>query len=150
MQIKQANDGNDIVNVVAGDLKLNGTSVSTTSYVGTYFPRAKVGSDSPYSDISTSFIGGVSGGPRTNDWEFLYRAEHRNGSGDGPNYVMEMVSNLTYDSSIYWRKKTNGPFTSFREIIDSNNIGSQSVKYASSSHLLRTYSASNTSHGEDY
>ena len=29
LQIKQANDNNDIVNVVAGDLKLNGVSVST-------------------------------------------------------------------------------------------------------------------------
>lgn len=29
LQIKQANDANDIVNVVAGDLRLNGTSVST-------------------------------------------------------------------------------------------------------------------------
>ena len=102
------------------------------SYIDTYFTSARVGNDSVYSGISTSFIGGVSGGPRINNWEFLYRAEHRNGSGDGPNYIMEMVSNLTSDSSIYWRKKT-GPsanFTAFREIIDSNNIGSQSVKYA--------------------
>ena len=41
-----------------------------------------------------------------------------------------MVSNLTSDSSIYWRKKTGGNFTAFREIIDSNNISSQSVKSA--------------------
>lgn len=102
------------------------------SYIDTYFPRAKFGNDSYYSDVSTSFIGGVAGGPRTNDWEFLYRAEHRNGAGDGPNYIMEMVSNLTSDSSIYWRKKTGGSFTSFREIIDSNNIGSQNVNYANS------------------
>ena len=32
MQIKQANDNNDIVNVVAGDLKLNGVSVSTNGH----------------------------------------------------------------------------------------------------------------------
>ena len=32
MQIKQANDNNDIVNVVAGDLKLNGVSVSTSGH----------------------------------------------------------------------------------------------------------------------
>lgn len=32
LQIKQANDANDIVNVVAGDLKLNGTSVSTNGH----------------------------------------------------------------------------------------------------------------------
>ena len=106
--------------------------IAHTSYVDTYFPHAKYGSDSHYSDVSNSFIGGVSAGPRTSDWEFLYRAEHRNGASDGPNYVMEMVSNLTSDSSIYWRKKMNGPFTSFREIIDSNNIGSQSVNYANS------------------
>lgn len=102
------------------------------NYIDTYFAPAKVGSDSPYSNVYTSFIGGVSGGPRGTGWEFLYRAEHRNGAGDGPNYVMEMVSNLTSDSSIYWRKKTGGSFTSFREIIDSNNIGSQNVKYATS------------------
>ena len=102
------------------------------SYIDTYFPRAKYGGDSYYSDVSNSFIGGVYNGPRTNDWEFLYRAEHRNGDGDGPNYVMEMVSNLTSDSSIYWRKKTGSSFTSFREIIDSNNIGSQNVNYANS------------------
>ena len=182
------------------------------SYIDTYFAPARVGSDSPYSNISTSFIGGVSGGPRGTGWEFLYRAEHRNGADDGPNYVMEMVSNLTSDSSIYWRKKIGGSdFTSFREIIDSNNIGSQSVNYANSagsansvawgnvsgrpsslpasdvyawakasskpsytksevglgnvdntadanksvnyatsSHLLRSYSASNSSHGGDY
>lgn len=102
------------------------------SYIDTYFAPAKVGNDSPYSNISTSFIGGVGDGPRGTGWEFLYRAEHRNGAGDGPNYVMEMVSNLTSDSSIYWRKKTGSSFTSFREIIDSNNIGSQSVKYATS------------------
>lgn len=100
------------------------------SYIDTYFAPAKVDTDSIYSSISTSFIGGASGGPRTNDWEFLYRAEHRNGSGDGSNYIMEMVSNLTSDSSIYWRKKTGGNFTAFREIIDSNNISSQSVKSA--------------------
>ena len=103
------------------------------SYIDTYFAPARVGSDSPYSNISTSFIGGVSGGARGTGWEFLYRAEHRNGADDGPNYVMEMVSNLTSDSSIYWRKKIGGSdFTSFREIIDSNNIGSQSVNYANS------------------
>lgn len=102
------------------------------SYIDTYFAPAKVGSDSPYSNVYTSFIGGVSDGPRGTGWEFLYRAEHRNGAGDGPNYVMEMVSNLTSDSSIYWRKKTGGSFTSFREIIDSNNIGSQNVNYANS------------------
>ena len=120
------------------------------SYIDTYFAPAKVGSNSPYSNVSTSFIGGVSGGPRINDWEFLYRAEHRNGAGDGPNYIMEMVSDLTSNSSIYWRKKTGSSFSSFREIIDSNNIGSQSVKYATTSHLLRTYNASGGSHGEDY
>ena len=102
------------------------------SYIDTYFAPARVGSDSPYSNVSTSFIGGVSDGPRGTGWEFLYRAEHRNGAGDGPNYIMEMVSNLTSDSSIYWRKKTGSSFTSFREIIDSNNIGSQNVKYANS------------------
>ena len=32
LQIKQANDNNDIVNVVAGDLKLNGVSVSTNGH----------------------------------------------------------------------------------------------------------------------
>lgn len=35
LQIKQANDANDIVNVVAGDLKLNGTSVSTNGHTHT-------------------------------------------------------------------------------------------------------------------
>ena len=115
------------------------------SYIDTYFPRAKYGNDSYYSDVSNSFIGGVYNGPRTNDWEFLYRAEHRNGAGDGPNYVMEMVSNLTSDSSIYWRKKTGSSFTSFREIIDSNNIGSQSVKYATTSGSANSVSWGNVS-----
>lgn len=109
--------------------------IAHTSYIDTYFPRAKVGNDSPYSNVYTSFIGGVSDGPRGTGWEFLYRAEHRNGSGDGPNYIMEIVSNLTSDSSIYWRKKTGGSFTSFREIIDSNNIGSQSVNFANGAEI---------------
>lgn len=102
------------------------------SYIDTYFAPAKVGNNSPYSNVYTSFIGGVSDGPRGTGWEFLYRAEHRNGASDGPNYIMEIVSNLTSDSSIYWRKKTGSSFTSFREIIDSNNIGSQNVNYANS------------------
>ena len=111
---------------------------ASASYVDTYFPRAKFGGDSIYSDISTSFIGGVAGGPRIGGWEFLYRAQHRNGDDDGPNYIMEMVSNLTSDSSIYWRKKIGGTnFTSFREIIDSNNIGSQNVNYANSAGSAR-------------
>ena len=127
---------------------------ASAPYVNEYLPYAKYGNDSHYSDVSNSFIGGVSGGPRVNGWEFLYRAQHRNGYGDGPNYIMEMVSDLTSDSSIYWRKKTGGSdFTPFREIIDSNNIGSQSVSYATystSSHLLRTYSSTDSSHGEDF
>lgn len=35
-------------------------------------------------------------------------------------------------------------------VIHSGNIGSQSVNYATSSHLLRTYNADNGSHGTDY
>lgn len=36
------------------------------------------------------------------------------------------------------------------DLVHSGNIGSQSVNYATTSHFLRTYSASNSSHGTDY
>ena len=72
-----------------------------------------------YSSVSTSYVGGVSTGPLTNSWDFLYRAEHRNGSGDGPGYIMELASAMTSDGSLYWRKKYGSSFTGFRQIIDS-------------------------------
>lgn len=47
-------------------------------------------------------------------------------------------------------KLGNGAGKALGSIIHSGNIGSQSVNYATSSHLLRTYSAGNGSHGADY
>ena len=46
LQIKQANDNNDIVNVVAGDLKLNGVSVSTNGHThdDRYYTESEVNS----------------------------------------------------------------------------------------------------------
>ena len=107
----------------------NGAGYITSSALADYVPSW----DGPgYSSISTSFVGGVSSGPLTGSWDFLYRAEHRNGRDDGPNYICEIASSLISDGDLCWRKKYGSSFTNFRTIIDSSNIGSQSVNYANS------------------
>ena len=60
-------------------------------------------------------------------------------SKNGSDYASTKLSNT--DGT--WRVNDNA-------IIHSGNIGSQSVNYATSSHLLRTYNADNGSHGTDY
>lgn len=86
--------------------------------------NAKVGEDSYYTSIATSFVGGVHTGPWSNNWDFLIRAQHRNGTGDGNNYIMEIASSLISDGNVAWRKKYGGSsFTGWRTFIDSNNKG---------------------------
>lgn len=116
--------------------------------LNTYYAKARVGGDSNYSEIGTSFIGGTAGGPRTSNWEYLYRAQHRNGSGDGGSYIMEIVSNLTSDSSIYWRKKIGGDFLGWRTIIDDANISSYAIMNAGDSPNLNDGTAITQPGGE--
>lgn len=67
-----------------------------------------------YADIQTSYVGGVNRGPRGYDWEYLIRAEHRNGQTDGSGYVLEIAG--YYWAKTYpglWWRQTNGGTSSW-------------------------------------
>jgi hypothetical protein len=92
-----------------------------------------------YADIQTSYVGGVVRGPRGYDWEYLIRAEHRNGQSDGSGYVLEIAG--YYWAKIYpglWWRQTNGgtsSWTSWYRIYDddyhpyTNALGTSSANY---------------------
>lgn len=73
-----------------------------------------------YSNINSSFIGGIEGSSWTNVWDFLYRAHYYH--INGATYKMEIASNMIADGNVAWRKDIGtGNFTDWRTFIDANN-----------------------------
>ena len=69
----------------------------------------------------------------TNKWYNVISVRHRNGVSDGTGYGMYIATRLTETQGLFWNKQTSpGVWQGERTIIDSANIGSQSVNYANS------------------
>ena len=121
MQIKQANDAHDIVNVVAGDLKVNGNSVINSGNIGSQNVN--------YANSAGSVAwGNVTGKPST-----FTPSSHT--------HTKSQITDFSHTHS-----KSEVGLGNVDNTADAN----KNVNYATSSHLLRTYSASNSSHGGDY
>jgi len=85
-----------------------------------------------------SYIGSTAG---WNGWQNVLSCRHRNGASDGNAYGMYIRTHLTATSdNLYWDREHNGTWQGERTIIDSGNISSQSVNYATSSGSVSGYS----------
>ena len=133
LQIKQANDNNDIVNVVAGDLRVNGTSVSLSghNHDGRYLQYNGWwnSNDSHNVDDASGMIfsytnhGAPGGWGTTVTFEYALNSSYRlQLHGEG------------YNNKLYFRNRSSDRdgWLGWNEIIHSGNIGSQSVNYANS------------------
>ena len=63
-------------------------------------------------------------------WYNVISVRHRNGGTDGTQYGMLVFSRMNQEGNLYWQQQVGGSWQNSKKIIDSSNIGSQTVASA--------------------
>jgi hypothetical protein len=100
---------------VAASGNINGVVINKNTYIK---GGAETVNSHEWVDSSPSFIGTYT---INNAWYNVISVRHRNGEGDGPNYGMELRSNLTNDDSLSWRQQTNATWKNWKTLLDTGN-----------------------------
>lgn len=91
------------------------------------FIRATTNANDIYSPFKTYETEGGSNMPNNSSWHQIFAW----GTGDY-NYCFQLANDYVSNNHLYFRYKCAGKWYDWKTIIDSDNIGSQSVSYASS------------------
>ncbi len=91
------------------------------------FIRATTNANDIYSAFKTYETEGGSNMPNNSSWHQIFAW----GTGD-PNYCFQLANDYVSNNHLYFRYKCAGKWYNWKTIIDSDNIGSQSVSYATS------------------
>ena len=112
----------------AGSAPANGGTSTASAYLNDYGTLQYGVNRLQYFNITTSTTSGAGNiANPTSDWYYHIIQSHANGNG----YYFDIASHF-HGNNVYYRRIAAGSESGWIQFIDSGNIGSQSVKYASS------------------
>lgn len=120
------------VNYASNADKLDGEHASSFVRAGHYESQDLNKLDT-YSFIRSVNSNNKDTSPKGNiGWYNVIQAVHRNGANDGPRYINQIALGMTSNrDDMFFRTKYEDTWNSWKTVIHSGNIGSQSVAYAS-------------------
>ena len=124
-------DGNETVTGT-----INGATINIDNNIN---GGAKEVTSHEWVSSSPSFIGTYT---KDGAWYNTISVRHRNGQGDGPNYGMEMRSNLVANDALSWRQQTNGTWTDWKTFLDTRIVADYVVEQgASGAWIIRKWNS---------
>ena len=104
---------------------INGVAINENNYL---YGGSKDVTDENWVSGHSTFLGTYS---QDGQWYNTISVRHRNGHGDGTNYGLQIRNKLTQGDSLTYRQNYNGDWTSWRTILDTENIADYVVEQGS-------------------
>ena len=122
------------VNYASNADKLDGEHASSFVRAGNIYSNdTDLNALDTYSFIKSVYSTVVDTSPKGNTgWYNVIQAVYKNGADDGPKYINQIALGMTSNrDDMFFRTKYEDTWNSWKTVIHSGNIGSQSVAYAS-------------------
>jgi hypothetical protein len=104
---------------------INGVAIDENNYL---YGGSRDVTDENWVSGHSTFLGTYS---QDGQWYNTISVRHRNGHGDGTNYGLQIRNKLTQGDSLTYRQNYNGGWTSWRTILDTENIADYVVENGS-------------------